>query len=68
MSTFSLICTEEHEAALRAALFETAGVEGAAYVLFKEANIGADPWIGVQYQAPVHDIIPMCQLGLGGRT
>jgi hypothetical protein len=44
MSAFSLTCTEEHEAALRAALFEIAGAEGAAYVLFKEAHIAADPW------------------------
>jgi molybdopterin/thiamine biosynthesis adenylyltransferase len=44
MSTFSIVCMDEHDAALRAALFETQGVEGAAYVLFKEAHIASDPW------------------------
>ena len=34
----------EYEAALRAALFENVGIEGAAYVLFREAQIASDPW------------------------
>jgi molybdopterin/thiamine biosynthesis adenylyltransferase len=44
MSSFSIVCLEEHEAALRASLFATPRVEGAAYVLFKEARIASDPW------------------------
>lgn len=44
MSTFSIVCLEEHEAALHASLFAKPGVEGAAYVLFKEAKIESDPW------------------------
>lgn len=36
MSTFSITGLDEHDAALRAALFENTGVEGAAYVLFRE--------------------------------
>ncbi len=44
MSTFSVVCLEEHEAALHAALFERQGIEGAAYVLFKEARIESDLW------------------------
>jgi molybdopterin/thiamine biosynthesis adenylyltransferase len=44
MSTFSIVCLEEHEASLHASLFARPGVEGAAYVLFKEAHIGSDPW------------------------
>ncbi len=44
MTMFSIVGLEEHDAALRAALFETKEVEGAAYVLFREAEIEADPW------------------------
>lgn len=44
MSDFSLIITEEQEAALRAQLFAVEGVEGAAYVLLRSAQIGSDPW------------------------
>jgi len=44
MSAFSLVCTDENDAALRAALTENPGVEGAAYVLFRRAKIASDPW------------------------
>lgn len=44
MSTFSITCLEEHDASLRDTLFAQAGIEGAAYVLFREARIDADPW------------------------
>lgn len=44
MTTFSLVCLDEHESALRDVLFAKAGIEGAAYVLFKEAAIASDPW------------------------
>lgn len=44
MSTFSIVCLEEHEAALQGSMFAQPGVEGAAYVLFKEARIESDPW------------------------
>lgn len=68
MSTFSLICTEEHEAALRAALFETAGVEGAAYVLFKEARIGADPWDRRAHtKLLVLDVIPIVPMSASAK-
>jgi Prokaryotic homologs of the JAB domain len=44
MSTFAIVCLEEHEASLHASLFARPGAEGAAYVLFKEARIESDPW------------------------
>jgi molybdopterin/thiamine biosynthesis adenylyltransferase len=44
MSTFSLVFMEEHVENLRAEVFATPGVEGAAYVLFKTAAIDFDPW------------------------
>lgn len=44
MSSFGITFTEANELALRAALFAVPGVEGAAYVLFRESRIGIDPW------------------------
>jgi molybdopterin/thiamine biosynthesis adenylyltransferase len=44
VSMFSLVMTEEHEAALREQLFAKPKVEGTAYVLFRTAQIGLDPW------------------------
>ncbi len=60
MSTFSITGLEEHEAALRAALFENSGIEGAAYVLFREAHIPSDPWDRRRHtKLLVREVIPI---------
>ncbi len=60
MSTFSVVLLEEHEAILRAGLFAKAGVEGAAYVLFKEAKVGSDPWDRAAHtKLLVREVVPI---------
>jgi hypothetical protein len=67
MSTFSITGLEEHEAALRAALFENAGVEGAAYVLFREAQIAIDPWDRRRHtKLLVREVIPIVLVSADG--
>jgi len=67
MSTFSITGLEEHEAALRAAVFENSGVEGAAYVLFREAHIAADPWDRRRHtKLLVREIIPIAPVTASG--
>ncbi len=44
MSTFSIVMTDENDAGVRAALTERPGIEGAAYVLYRRAQIASDPW------------------------
>ncbi len=50
MTAFSITCLDEHDAALRHALFERPGIEGAAYVLFREARIASDPWDRISHR------------------
>jgi hypothetical protein len=60
MTSFSLICLDEHEAGLREVLFARPGTEGAAYVLFREAAIGCDPWERtVHTKLLVREVIPI---------
>jgi molybdopterin/thiamine biosynthesis adenylyltransferase len=44
VTAFSIVLTEEHEAALVDEVLGTPGVEGAAYVLFRPSRIAFDPW------------------------
>ncbi len=67
MSTFSIVGLEEHDAALRAALFENQGIEGAAYVLFREAQIESDPWDRRRHtKLLVREVIPIVPVSASG--
>lgn len=44
MTNFNIVFIEQQEAELRGLLYETKGVEGAAYVLLRECKIASDPW------------------------
>jgi molybdopterin/thiamine biosynthesis adenylyltransferase len=67
MSTFSIVGLEEHEAALRAALFENEGIEGAAYVLFREARVESDPWDRRQHvKLLIREVIPIVPVSASG--
>jgi molybdopterin/thiamine biosynthesis adenylyltransferase len=67
MSTFSITGLEEHEAALRAALFENVGVEGAAYVLYRQAQISSDPWDRRRHtKLLVREVIPILPVSADG--
>jgi molybdopterin/thiamine biosynthesis adenylyltransferase len=60
MTTYSIVCLDEHDTALRDVLFARAGVEGAAYVLLKEAVIGSDPWEGTSHtRLLLREVIPI---------
>jgi molybdopterin/thiamine biosynthesis adenylyltransferase len=66
MSTFSIVGLDEHEAALRAALFETTNTEGAAYMLFREARIGSDPWDRQRHtKLLIREVIPIIPVSAG---
>jgi molybdopterin/thiamine biosynthesis adenylyltransferase len=67
MSTFSIVGLEEHEAALRAALFENEGIEGAAYVLFREGRVESDPWDRRQHiKLLIREVIPIVPVSASG--
>jgi hypothetical protein len=67
MSTFGITGLEEHEATLRAALFENSGVEGAAYVLFREVQIASDPWDRRRHtKLLVREVIPIMPVSADG--
>lgn len=67
MSTFSIAGLDEHDAALRAALFETQGVEGAAYVLFRKAAIESDPWDRRRHtKLLIREVIPIVPVSADG--
>lgn len=60
MSTFSIVSLEQDEAFLRALVLKTEGVEGAAYVLFREALIAEDPWMRRTHtKLLVREIVPI---------
>lgn len=68
MSTFGITGLEEHEANLRSALFENKGVEGAAYVLFREAEIESDPWERRRHtKLLIREIIPIVPISASGQ-
>lgn len=67
MTTFSIVGLEEHDAALRAVLFESSGIEGAAYVLFREAQVVSDPWDRQRHsKLLIREIIPIVPVSAGG--
>jgi molybdopterin/thiamine biosynthesis adenylyltransferase len=67
MSTFSIVCLEEHEAALRASLFAAERVEGAAYVLFKEVPIANDPWERTAHtKLLMREVVPIAPVSADG--
>jgi molybdopterin/thiamine biosynthesis adenylyltransferase len=67
MSTFSICMLDEHDAVLKAALFERVGVEGAAYLLFKEAVVASDPWDRRRHtKLLVREIIPITPTSADG--
>lgn len=60
MSNFNLVFLEQQEAELRDLLFATKGVEGVAYVLLRECNIGSDPWERrARTKLVVREIVPI---------
>jgi molybdopterin/thiamine biosynthesis adenylyltransferase len=62
MSNFSVVLTEEVDLTLRAELFAQSGIEGAAYVLFREAHIGLDPWDRRSHlKLLAREVIPIAQ-------
>jgi len=67
MTTFSIVGLEEHEAALRAALFEKHGIEGAAYVVFREAQVASDPWDRQRHsKLLIREVIPIVSISADG--
>lgn len=67
MTSFSIVCRDEQEAALRAPLFGKKGLEGAAYVLFREARIKADPWTrSTHVKLLVREVIPIDPVSASG--
>lgn len=59
-AALDFILLESHEAALRALLQRDNGAEAAAYVLFGQANIAADPWSkSPRVRLISHEVVPI---------